>query len=301
MTAKLDAFSVGWPTAPEIGAGFRTDHNSRRSLASSTQNILNGSLNRSIMVAGTGRTLEVRIASERADLESAYQMLAANYQARGYEAPSTKLLRYTPYHVLPDTITIVAKHGDRVVATLSVVPDTSLLGLPMECAYGSEIADLRSRGCKLGEATSLADRDLSTREFIQVFKTFIKLGIQYHARLGGNSWVITVNPRHSNFYRKVIGFEPLGPRRTYPMVQDHPAEAFVGDVEKMKANAPEMHRFVFGEPLPDPILEAPPWSAEQVAYFGGHSTQTDRRTIRDIGLWVQHFGSSPRWVESEVR
>jgi hypothetical protein len=285
--------------ALETKVTLRADHEVQRSLAFANDDISGGPNTRSVRVAGIGRTLQVHIARERSELESAFHMLAANYQARGYEAPSTKLLRYTPYHVLPDTITVVATDRDRVVATLSLVPDTSLLGLPMECTYGSEIAELRRRGCCMAEATSLADRDLSAREFIQVFKTIIKLVMQFHVQRGGTSWVITVNPRHRSFYLKVLGFVPLGPLRTYPTVRDHPAEAFLLDAEKMKANAPEMHQFVFGEKLPDPVLEAPPWSAEQVAYFGAHSTQTDRRTIRDIGSWVEHFGSPPRWLEAK--
>jgi hypothetical protein len=241
------------------------------------------------------------MASDRSELESAFRLLASSYQARGYEMPSTKLFRYTPYHVLPDTITLVAKDQGRVVATLSLVPDTSLLGLPMECIYGPEIADLRQNGRRMAEATSLADRDLSAREFILVFKTFIKLVMQYHVRQGGDSWVITVNPRHRGFYLKVLGFQPLGPCRSYPLVQDHPAEAFLLDADLLRSGAPEMYQFVFGESLPDQVLEAPPWSAEQVAYFGSQSTLTNLRTIRDMALWVEHFGSPPRWLESTAQ
>ncbi|HEV3166200.1 MAG TPA: hypothetical protein VGZ22_19400 [Isosphaeraceae bacterium] len=300
MATHLMPYTFSALGGPDIGSDFRADHHASTNLAWAGYAPYAEPAARSIKVQGLGRTLDVGIASERSDLESAYQMLAANYQARGYEAPSTKLLRYTPYHVLPDTITVVAKDRGRVVATLSLVPDTTLLGLPMECTYGEEIDKLRRRGHHMAEATSLADRDLSCREFILVFKTFIKLVMQYHVGRGGNSWVITVNPRHRSFYLKVLGFVPLGPRRSYPAVQDHPAEAFLLDADLMKARAPQMHEFVFGDPLPRSLLTPPTWSAEQVAYFGSHSTQADRRTIRDIGLWVKHFGSLPRWLEPSV-
>jgi hypothetical protein len=253
----------------------------------------------SIEVPGLDRSIRVKIASELDELEGAFQLLAANYQARGYEKPSTKSFRFTPYHVLPGTVTLVAKHEERVVATLSVVPDTTLCGLPMESIYGGEIDELRREGRRLAEATSLADRDLWVHEFVRVFKTLIKVGIQYHVRQGGDSWVISVNPRHRAFYRKMLGFVPLGPRRSYPLVQGHPAEAYMSGVDLLKARAPEMYREVFGEPLPEEVLRAPRWSAGRVHYFGGRSTQTDGRTINQIVAHVERFGGPPRWHEDD--
>ena len=196
----------------------------------------------SIEVPGISREIRVKIASELEEFEEAFRLLATNYRACGYEGQSTGPLRFTPYHVLPSTVTLVAKHGDRVVATLSVVPDTELCGLPMESVYRAEIDDLRKVGRRLAEATSLADQDLGIHEFVRVFKTLIKVGMQYHVKQGGDSWVIAVNPRHRGFYQKVLGFVPLGPRRAYPSVQGHPAEAYVSGVDLLRTHAPEMSR-----------------------------------------------------------
>jgi hypothetical protein len=139
----------------------------------------------SIEVPGITREIRVKIASEREELEDAFRLLATNYRACGYENQSTGLFRFTAYNVLPSTVTLVAKHEDRVVATLSVVADTGLCGLPMESIYRAEIDGLRREGRRLAEATSLADQDLGIHEFVRVFKTLIKVGMQYHVRRGG--------------------------------------------------------------------------------------------------------------------
>jgi hypothetical protein len=248
-----------------------------------------------IGVSGVSREIRVKIASEREELAGAFRLLARNYRACGYEQESTGLFRFTPYHVLPGTVTLVAKHESRVVATLSVVPDTELCGLPMESIYGEEIDALRREGRRLAEATSLADRDLSIHEFVRVFKTLIKVGMQYHVRQGGDSCVIAVNPRHRGFYQKVLGFVPLGPRRAYPRVQGHPAEAFVSSVDLLRTHAPEMNQEMFGEPLPGSVLRPPRWSPTRVQYFGRRSTQTDGRTIDALLDQVERFGGHPRW------
>jgi hypothetical protein len=252
------------------------------------------------LVPGISRSIEIKVASEHEEWEQAFQLLAANYRARGYEAPGEKPFRFTPFHVLPDTTILVAKHLDQVVATLSLVPDTTLLGLPLESIYAAEVAELRGQRRRMAEAIGLADADLNVREFVQVFKALIKLAMQFHARRGGDSWVITVNPRHRSFYQKVVGFVPLGPRRSYPSVQDHPAEAYLLAVEEMEIHAPGMYHEVFDEPLPDEVLASPPWSADRVRYFGNRSTQVDPRTVEELLLVVEHLGSSPRWLEGEA-
>ena len=252
---------------------------------------------RSILVAGPSRTLEVKIAATRDEFEQAFRMLACQYRTRGYESPSPKLFRFTPYHVLPDTTTFVAKHGATVVATLSLVPDTALLGLPLEGIYGPEVAHLRREGRRLAEVTSLADQGLGHREFLHVFAALARLMCQHHASQGGDSWVITTHPRHAAYYRKVLGFVPLGPRRSNPAVQDHPAEALLMDVNLMRAKAPTRHLEIFGEPLPRSILAAPGRPCDHAQYFSTQSTQADRRTILDLLHQVEHLGGRSRWHE----
>jgi hypothetical protein len=249
----------------------------------------------SVPVPGIARRIEVKLASEHDEWDQAYQLLAANYQARGYESPSSKLVRFTPYHALPDTATFVAKEDGQVVATLSVVVDNTLLGLPSETIYGPEIAALRRAGRHLSEATSLADRNLGMREFIQVFVTLIRLAMQYGVKQGSETWLITVNPRHRNFYCKAMGFVPLGPCRPCPSVQDHPAEAYMLDDGLMRANAPKMRQQIFGEPLPAPVLKAVPMTPDLIRGFASQSTQTDRQTIDRILRFVNQFGNPRRW------
>jgi len=243
------------------------------------RNVGRGTDKVSLHVAGLTRDIHVKIASERHEFEQAYELLAANYRARGYEAPSDKPFRFTPFHALPGTVTLVALHHDRVLATLTLVPDSDILGLPMETIYGPEVAQLRQAGLRPAEAISLADTGLTIREFIQVFKALIKLAMQYHGRRGGDSWIITVNPRHSSFYRKVLGFTPLGPQRSYPSVQNHPAEAYLLTAATMAANAPQMHQEVFGDELPEPVLTPGLWSKEHVRYFGTRSSQVDEQDL----------------------
>src|SRR5262249_61607722 len=70
----------------------------------------------SVRVPNISRDIRVKIASTRAEWEEAFQLVADSYQARGYEVPGAGDFRFTSYHALPDTVTIVAKEHERIVA-----------------------------------------------------------------------------------------------------------------------------------------------------------------------------------------
>jgi hypothetical protein len=250
---------------------------------------------RPVPVPEIERRVQVTIASKPEEWMGAFQLVAASYQARGYEVPTGNPYRFTPFHALPETTVFVAKHQGRVIATLSLVLDNDLLGLPMETVYGEEIAELRRAGRRLLEVTSLADEGLGLREFVPVFVTLMRLSTQYGLRRGADTWVISINPRHRAFYRKVLGFVPLGPWRAYPSVQNHPAEAYRLDPGLMRDNAPQMYERLLGEPLPEATLMARRMPPELVYYLGSHSSQTDREHIDSIFRFVQGSGSTRRW------
>jgi hypothetical protein len=188
----------------------------------------------SFRIPGLTRDIQVKIASEPKELEQAFELLAATEMARTCQAPGGESFRFTDYHALPGAVTLIAKADGRVVATLSLVPDTAALGLPMETSFGGEVERLRQEGRKLAEAVNLADSGLSVREFVQVFKSLINLAMQYHLSRGGDSWIITVNPRHRCFYQKVLGFEPVGSLNSSPAIQNHSTEAYLFDINRMR-------------------------------------------------------------------
>jgi hypothetical protein len=234
---------------------------------------------RPVPVPGVGGDLVVKIASEPEEWEQAFQLVAVNYQESGYESSTDKPYRFTPYHALPDTAVFVAKRDGRVVATFSLVADNTLLGLPLESLYAEEVAQLRREGRRVAEITSLAFTGLGQREFLQVFVAMIRLLQQYHVSRGGDTWVITVNPRHRNFYCKVLGARQLGECKAYAAVSGAPAEAYWVDREVMRTDAPRGYEMIFGEPLPAESLVAPPLPRPFVRYFGTESSQSDEARV----------------------
>lgn len=245
---------------------------------------------RSISVAGIRRDIRVQFASTRQDWEEALQLVTGNYQARGFEEAGSNL-RFTSFQALPETAVAVAKEAGHVVATFTLVPDNTLLGLPLEGLYRGQIQELRTQGHRLAETGSLAERGLGMRDFLQVFVTLMQLGWQHMNRRGIDTTVIAVNPRHSSFYSKLHGFVPLGPRLNYDRVQGAPAEAFYLTPELMRQRAPQMHQRIFGQPLPAAVLTAPAMPVDLIRHFARRSSQTNPRAIEQLLWQVQTYGS----------
>ncbi len=248
-----------------------------------------------LLVAGMATDVVVKIASEFVEWEEAFRLVAATYRSRGYEKPDARGLRFTPYHALPDTVTLVAKEDARVLATLSMVCDNTFLGLPSDQIYGGELDELRRQGRRLVEISSLADVGLRQRDFVATFVALVRLLAHIYLSQEADAMVITCTPRHGNFYRRVMGFVPLGPCRPYPWVQNTVAQAYLLDVDLLATNAPRMFQDIFGEPVPAAALDVPEMPTHLVRYFGTHSSQTDGRTIQDILEHVRRHGSPRRW------
>jgi hypothetical protein len=250
---------------------------------------------RGVPVPGLAREIRVKIASSRAEWEQAFELVADSYQARGYEGSDSADYRFTSYHALPDTVVLVVKDAERVVATLSLFPDNTLLGMPAEAVYQAEIRQLRQAGYRLFEGGCLADRDLSVREGLHAVRALIRLAWHCQLAQGATMNVITVNPRHRDYYTKLYGYIPLGPQRPCSAVRGHPAEAFYLSPPLMKARAPMRYQEIFETPLPRSALVVPRIPAGVVRHLGSHSSQTNRRFVEKILKYVDEYGSPRAW------
>lgn len=253
-----------------------------------------------IEVPGVAEPTTVRIASTTADHRAAFALLADSYRERGYEESDGHRYRFTPHLALPDAATFVAQRADRVVATLSLVPDTLRLGLPLESIYGPEVDALRRDGRRLAEPTCLAARGLGSTEFVHVLTALTRLMMQHHLQRGGDTFVIAVHPRHAAYYQKTLGFDSLGPLRSHPSVLGAPALAFLSDPDRMRRNAPRMHRRIFGDPLPREALRLPARPASHARYFAERSSCGDRRGFGELLQDIEREGCPPRWQSAEV-
>lgn len=209
-------------------------------------------------------------AVEWPDVEAAYRLIYRCYLAKGLIRPNPAAMRYTHYNLLPESATFVAKAGDRVVATFSLIADTTRFGLPMDELYGTELQGLRSGGRRLAEISGLAvDPEFSPLS-VHLIMNLVKLLYTYARKLGRSDLVVACHPKHASLYRRLYLFEQFGGFRTYRAVNDAPAFAVRLDLDTVKAryqaayDAPDfnLYRFFFS----DEVFRCPAAALRASAY-----------------------------------
>ena len=111
----------------------------------------------------------------------------------------------------PNQLTMNAELFGRVYATLTVNVD-SPAGLALDKTYGAEAARLRSQGRKLCEFGRFAV-DPSARSKRLIASLFSLLYIYAYRVKGCTDILIEINPRHRDFYEKLLEFKQMGEER----------------------------------------------------------------------------------------
>lgn len=147
---------------------------------------------------------KIRVAKREGFQRAAGTLVERRYSGRGYDTPAQKQE--------PHLFTFVAYDEGKLVGTVGIRLDSGQ-GLGADDLYRDEIEVLRANGCKLCEFTRLAVdvTAVSKSVLAGLFHTAYLYAGAVH---GCTFMVIEVNPRHVPFYRRALGFEPLGPERT---------------------------------------------------------------------------------------
>lgn len=153
-------------------------------------------------------SLSIRLADTDGQRNEASVLVSKMYGWRGYKTDPTA--------TSSRAVTLVAFVGQRLVGTLTVGFD-SPAGLACGTLYPDQVVRLRDEGARLCEFTRLAvdGAEHSTELLAMMFH--VAFIYARHLR-GGTDLLIEVNPRHVAFYKRMLGFEQLGPERTCPRV-----------------------------------------------------------------------------------
>lgn len=208
----------------------------------------------------TKKKITYRVARTREELEEAYALVYKEYASHGYIPKGYKSkLRLTLLNALPTTTTLIAIQGKKVVATLTLIPDTPL-GATMDKVFKDELDVFRKQGRYISECSQLAiDSSLFPKgffsmfnfnKFIFIFKLFNLLFHYATYKDGLQDFCIAFNPRHQYLYR-YIGFKQIGKLKYYGSYHS-PAIAMRLDLvnfKKVSANKQGLYKVFFGSML----------------------------------------------------
>ena len=157
---------------------------------------------------------KIRLADTAGQRSSSSLLIRRMYAWRGYETATAGEDNKS------NVVTLVAHTNDaaeRMIGTLTLWFDCSG-GLPADAAYKDKLDALRDSGRRLCEPGGLAI-DPAAMGSKPLLATLIHLTCMYIQSIQGHSdMVVQVNPRHSAFYQRMLGFARIGELRTCPKV-----------------------------------------------------------------------------------
>jgi hypothetical protein len=128
-------------------------------------------------------------------------------------------------------------NGPRVVGTVTLIEDSGI-GLPLDEVYREEADRFRADGLRLGEASALASDPTSQGAGLVLVLRLMQALVIYAADVAGlDVLCVAVNPRHVEFYRRVLTFEVFGELRSYARVNGAPAVALSLDLDRVRGLA----------------------------------------------------------------
>ena len=121
-----------------------------------------------------------------------------------------------------------------------------------------EVASLRQRGLSLAEVSCLAEKHCPAAKSQASLFQLMPLAAQLAYHRGVDQLLIAVHPRHARFYRRFLGFDVIAEERSHGKVCGKPAVALAADLNRLAANHPRVHQWMFGKPFADTALEYSP-------------------------------------------
>ena len=179
--------------------------------------------------------------AQSADLLAATSKLVfSQYLKKGFASEEGDGHWLTAHDFLTGTTTYAVKDpSGQVCFTVTAVLDDSL-GLPCEDIFSDEISRLRESGRRMTEVISLASNLRNPRlANYSLIGQLRLMTLRAKYVLGQTNLVMTVNPRHVDFYRKKLLFSPLSEPRSFEKVNGAPAVLMHLDLELAPARALE--------------------------------------------------------------
>ena len=149
------------------------------------------------------KNYKIRLAHSKNSFNSASMLVQRMYLQKGYEIPGMQKM--------PDRITLTASQNGNVAGTITLGIDAGN-GLLADENYRQEVDLLRAEGRRVCELTKFAvDRvSGSKRVLAALFNVAYIFGRILQKQ---TDVVIEVTPKHAKFYRRMLGFEQIGPER----------------------------------------------------------------------------------------
>lgn len=152
--------------------------------------------------------IQFKVAETDSEFEQAFRLVHDAYVREGFIAKQPSGLRVIPQQQLPSTHVLIAKKGQVVIGTLTLVRN-SKTKLPLERVFN--LNSLQHSGTRIAEVTCLSVKSEYRRaEGGTVFASLMKFMYEFSAGYAGiDELVVAVFPKDALFYESLLCFNAL--------------------------------------------------------------------------------------------
>lgn len=184
-------------------------------------------------------SVSYEVASTYEDYMESFRLVQNNYK-RLKMTKSDDFLRATKYNLLPTTTVIIAKYNDEVIATISLIIDSSI-GLPID-EY-QDISKLRSRGGRIVEIGALTVKEEWRSKSRGLFIPLSIYCVKYaHKVLGCTVAVCSLRKSVQPFYEDIFCFKQFGETKKYEGVNNLESVSLYAVFEEMIMEQREVYK-----------------------------------------------------------
>jgi hypothetical protein len=179
--------------------------------------------------------IDVALAVTQDELDAASRLVHRCYVGRGYVEPSADGRHASPYLAMPSTTVFVARVGGVIVATVSLIGD-STRRLPCDALWADELAAVRAGGRRLAEVSALAVSEACRGKGLRILRALVRaVGVYGREIARLDTLCIAVHPRHAPFYASLLRFRRFGGLRSCAAVNGAPAVGLRLDLRELDA------------------------------------------------------------------
>lgn len=166
--------------------------------------------------------LQFSVAQSLEEVVEAWGLVYYSYLRSHLIKPNPSRIHTVPQAVLADqSVVICGKIEGLTVSTMSAYHDGEHR-LPLDSVYAEELDELRASGRRLVEIGLFADRREKLHRSLEALLELMRWATYFGVHGGATDAIIGVHPHHAAFYTRLLGFEAIGPTRSYSTVNGAP-------------------------------------------------------------------------------
>jgi len=175
----------------------------------------------------------IRPVANDAEMMMVHRLTHDCYVSKGYAPPQPngRLVHYPEFDSLPSTTVFVAIQHGEVVGSISMTVDGPD-GLTVDKDFKEECDGMRQAGRRLAVAWRLVMKH-SVNPSRRILMALIKETAARATRLGADTWLFTVNPRHESVYQRLLKMYTVARKEGTQGLSNAPAVLLRADHESL--------------------------------------------------------------------